>query len=146
MQKRLHEWNNVGSFFCKIRLKTESNPLMEHFYLNTTLISLINVKSGLPILKHSSLHKNNPPFTFIDFLDFPPSTLRLLHLCIQFFHVYWFFRFCTPSTFIPTSTVIRKMRAVIFFFLAGWSGTEIKCIGAWCSAQTAHNINYFYLV
>ena len=33
-----------------------------------TLISLINVKSRLLILKNSTLHKKNPPSTFIDFI------------------------------------------------------------------------------
>ena len=27
-------------------------------------------------------------------------------------HVYWFCNFCTPSTFIPTSTLIREMRVL----------------------------------
>ena len=58
-----------------------------------TLISLINVKSRLLILK------KNPPSTFIDFLDFfPPSTPRLLQVCTSFFQK------------IPSSTVIREMR------------------------------------
>ena len=39
-----------------------------------------------------------PPSTFIDFLDFPPSTPCLLELCAIFFQK------IPPSTFIPTST------------------------------------------
>ena len=29
-------------------------------------------------------------------------------------HVYWFCNFCTPSTFIPTSMLIREMRVSLF--------------------------------
>ena len=46
---------------------------------------------------------------FIDFLDFfiPPL---LVYFIYSKLHVSWFCNFCTPSTFIPTSTVIREMR------------------------------------
>ena len=64
-----------------------------------TLISLINVESTLtdfekfhPPQKKSILHV----YWFLRF--FPPSTPRLLELCISFFHK------IPPSTFIPTST------------------------------------------
>ena len=80
-----------------------------------TLISLINVKSRLLILKKNTLHV----YWFLKFI--PPYIPRLLHLCTSFFpknptihvysnlHVYWFCNFYTPSTFIPTSTTIREM-------------------------------------
>ena len=49
-----------------------------------TLISLINVKSRLPILKNSTLHKKNPPSTFIDFLDFfhPPLHVYCIYVLV----------------------------------------------------------------
>ena len=49
----------IGAFDC-----------YEFFHSIDTLISLINVKSRLPVLKNFTLHKKNPPSTFIDFLDF----------------------------------------------------------------------------
>ena len=35
-------------------------------------------------------------------------------------HGYWFCNFCTPSTFIPTSTVIREMRYMSYCGLFSW--------------------------
>ena len=114
-----------------------------------TLISLTNVKSGLLILKkNSTLHV----YWFLRF--FPPSTPRLLHLCTSFFpknptlhvysnlHVYWFCNFCTPprlfqppclviwqllhpSTFIPTSTLIKEMRVQMNLF---FQQVNLKCL------------------
>ena len=43
----------------------------------------MNVKSRLPILKNSTLHKKNPLSTFIDFLDFStlhPSFIRVMYV------------------------------------------------------------------
>ena len=54
----------------------------------------------------------NPPYMFIDFLDF--STLHVY----SNLHVYWFCNFCTPSMFIPTSTAIREMRVYSSFLKA----------------------------
>ena len=53
----------------------------------------------------TDLEKKNPPSTFIDFLNFPPSTPRLLQYVLDSF-----FQKIPPSTFIPTSTTIRDMR------------------------------------
>ena len=66
----------------------------------------------------ATLHKKNPPSMFIDFLDFFHPLLLVYWNYVLFFpknptlHVYWFCNFCTPSTFISTSTVIREMRVV----------------------------------
>ena len=46
----------------------------------TILISLINMKSRLPILKNSTLHKTISPSSYINFLDFFHS--QLLVYCI----------------------------------------------------------------
>ena len=63
--------------------------------------------------------KKNLPSTFIDFLDFfQPSTPRYVIVFSKKSHPPHFFQpprlviwhFCTPSTFIPTSTFIREMR------------------------------------
>ena len=89
-----------------------------------TLISLINVKSRLPILKNSTLHKKNPPSAFIDFLDFfhPPLHVYCIYVLVfskksqppRLFQSprLWFCNFCTLSTFIPTSTFIKEMRVI----------------------------------
>ena len=49
-----------------------------------SLISLINVKSRLLISKNSTLHKNNPPSTFIDVLDFfhPPLHVYCIYILV----------------------------------------------------------------
>ena len=63
------------------------------------------MKSRLPILKNSTLPPKNHPSTFIDFLDFfhPPLHVYCIYVLV-------FFQKIPPSTFIPTSTVIRDMR------------------------------------
>ena len=50
----------------------------------TTLISLINVKSRFLILKNSTLHKKSPSSTFIDFLDFfhPPLLVYCIYVLV----------------------------------------------------------------
>ena len=65
----------------------------------STLISLINVKSRLPILKNSTIHKKKSTLHVYWFLRFfPPSTPHFLELCTSFFQK------IPPSTFIRTST------------------------------------------
>ena len=86
----------------------------------STLISLINVESRLLILK-KQFHPPHtfPPSMFIDFIDFfhPPLLVYCIYVLVPknpILHVYWFCNFCTPSTFIPTSSAIREMRVVIW--------------------------------
>ena len=64
-----------------------------------TLISLINVGPTLTNFEkfNPPQKKIHPPRLLIPYI-FPPSTPRLLELCISFFHK------IPPSTFIPTST------------------------------------------
>ena len=74
------------------------NHYSPDFSLNkslSTLISLINMTSRLPILKNSTLHKTKiHPTRLLISQIFPPSTPRLLDLCTSFFkknptlHVY----------------------------------------------------------
>ena len=50
--------------------------------------SHLSNKREVTLTDFETLHppqKINPPSTFIDFLDFPPSTPRLLDLCTSFF-------------------------------------------------------------
>ena len=64
-----------------------------------TLISLIIIEPTLTNLKNSTLHKKKITLQVYWFLrSFPPSTPRLLELCISFFLK------IPPSRFIPTST------------------------------------------
>ena len=84
----------IGRLNCKIQFwKLDPNIWIYN------LISLINLGPTLPDFekfqppqKKSTLHV----YWFLRF--FPPSTPRLLELCISFFHK------IPPSTFIPTST------------------------------------------
>ena len=46
----------------------------------------------------------NPPYTFIDFLVFPPSTPRLLDLCTSFFQ-----KIHPPRLFQPPRLVIWQL-------------------------------------
>ena len=46
----------------------------------------------------------NPPYTFIDFLDFSPSTPRLLDLCTSIFK-----KFHPPRLFQPPRLVIWQI-------------------------------------
>ena len=63
-----------------------------------------NLQRLLISLIFSTLH-----FSFIAVMYqlFPKNST--LHVYSNI-HIYWFCNFCTPSTFIPTSTVIREMR------------------------------------
>ena len=54
--------------------------------------------------KFHPAQNKNPPCTFTDFLDFPPSTPRLLHLYSRFFQK------IPPSTFIDFVTFAPPTR------------------------------------
>ena len=86
-------------FLCSLLLELKSS----------TLISLINVKSRLPILKNSTLYKKkSTPHVYWFLRLFPSSTPPLLELCASIF------RKIPPSMFIPTSTFIREMRVLVW--------------------------------
>ena len=86
------------------------------------------MKAPLTILKNTTIHKKNPPFHIYWFHEYFPAKLipndyegltcsfrtNLVPFRIRTFrhplHVWWFCIFCTPSTFIPTSTFIREIR------------------------------------
>ena len=74
-----------------------------------TLISLINMKSRLPILKNSTLYKKkSTPHVYWFLRLFPSSNPLLLEFCTSIFQK------IPPSMFIPTSTFIREMRVLVW--------------------------------
>ena len=82
-------------------------------YYYGTLISLINMKSGLPILKNSTLHKKNSTLLVYWFLRFfPPSTPRLLHLCSGFFQKIPPSMFIDFATFAPPTRLFQPPRLI----------------------------------
>ena len=73
--------------------KTERKPLTL-----STLISLINVNSRLPILKNSTLHKKIPPPQNCFLLNYTKTVLFKLELS------------CKSNMFYPTSYLLKYKR------------------------------------
>ena len=124
-----------------------------------TYSHLSNKRGGTFIDFEKKIHppRTFPPSTIIDFLDFFHPPLHVYYIYVLVFpkdptlhvysnlHVYWFCKFCTPSTFIPTSTVIREMRVgpMILAKIKIYVFTRAKLLFQVCYETPCNSLNLY---